>query len=80
LLLTDMQMPEMDGYSLARTLRARGSQMPIVALTAHAMAEDRRKCTEAGCDDYASKPIDKALLLATCAKWLNSSGARAAAA
>jgi CheY-like chemotaxis protein len=44
------------------------------------MAEDRRKCTEAGCDDYATKPIDKALLLATCAKWLNSSGARAAAA
>ncbi len=80
LLLTDMQMPEMDGYSLARTLRARGSRIPIVALTAHAMAEDRRKCTEAGCDDYASKPIDKAALLAACTKWLKSGRTNTSAA
>jgi len=80
LLLTDMQMPEMDGYSLASTLRGRGSTIAIVALTAHAMAEDRRKCVDAGCDDYASKPIDKALLLAVCGKWLGKqSTARAAA-
>jgi PAS domain S-box-containing protein len=72
LLVTDMQMPEMDGYTLARTLRLEGSRLPIVALTAHAMAEDRARCLEAGCDDYASKPIDRALLLATCARWLAS--------
>ena len=70
LLVTDMQMPEMDGYTLARTLRARGVRTPIVALTAHAMAEDRGKCLAAGCDDYASKPIDRVALLATCEHWL----------
>ncbi len=71
LLLTDMQMPEMDGYTLAKTLRARGQrQLPIVALTAHAMAEDRQKCLAAGCNDFSTKPIHKAALIATCGKWL----------
>ena len=72
LLLTDMQMPEMDGYTLAQTLREQGNGIVIVALTAHAMAEDRQKCLQAGCNDYTSKPINKRLLLATCAKWLES--------
>ena len=70
LLLTDMQMPEMDGYSLARHLRALQHRVPIVALTAHAMAEDRQRCLDAGCDDYATKPIDRHRLLATCAQWM----------
>lgn len=72
LLLTDMQMPEMDGYTLARTLRACDNRIPIVALTAHAMADDSQKCRDAGCDDYASKPIDKAMLIATCRRWIES--------
>ena len=74
LLLTDMQMPEMDGYSLAHHLRTSGSTLPIIALTAHAMAEDRKKCTDAGCDDYASKPIDKSILLSLCNKWIGRVG------
>jgi PAS domain S-box-containing protein len=75
LLLTDMQMPEMDGYTLARTLRGRGYRGPIVALTAHAMSGDAEKCLEAGCDDYATKPIERAKLLATCRKAVDKSRA-----
>jgi CheY-like chemotaxis protein/nitrogen-specific signal transduction histidine kinase len=70
LLVTDMQMPEMDGYSLTSALRVRGSRIPIIALTAHAMREDRQKCLEIGCDEYVSKPIDFTELSATCHKLL----------
>lgn len=72
MLLTDIQMPDMDGHTLTRKLRERNCQMSIVALTAHAMEEERQKCFASGCNDFATKPIDKFALLAVCAKWLNA--------
>lgn len=70
LLVSDMQMPEMDGYSLARSLRESGSKLPILALTANAMSDDEWKCIDAGCDDYTTKPINKSVLLTKCEAWL----------
>ncbi len=73
LLVTDMQMPVMDGYTLASTLRREGATLPIVALTAHAMAEDRKRCMDAGCNDYVSKPIDKKELVDVCHRLMRAS-------
>jgi signal transduction histidine kinase/AmiR/NasT family two-component response regulator len=80
LIVTDMQMPNVDGYTLARTLREKGCGLPILALTAHAMPEEHAKCIAAGCDDFACKPINRAKLLEQCERLISGFAVKKAAA
>lgn len=74
LVLMDMMMPEMDGYEAMRHIRqnAEYAKLPIIALTAKAMKEDRQKCIEAGASDYVKKPIQTDQLLSLMRVWLYS--------
>src|SRR6201993_1582852 len=67
----DLQMPEMDGITAAQLLRRdpRLKQLPIIAMTAHALAEERQRCLDAGMNDHVSKPIDPDVLFSTMMRW-----------
>ncbi len=74
-ILMDCQMPIMDGYTATAQLRQReraGQHIPIIAMTAGALAEDRQRCLDAGMDDYLAKPIDPQQLYAALSRWITA--------
>ncbi len=70
LILMDLQMPEMDGYQASSIIKTDYPSVPIVAMTANAFEDDRKRCLEAGMDDHVSKPVDPERLYQTLEKWL----------
>ncbi|HEY1039008.1 MAG TPA: response regulator, partial [Bacteroidia bacterium] len=73
LVLMDIMMPEMDGYEAMRRIRAQGKfrKLPVIALTAKAMKDDKQKCIDAGANDYITKPLDVERLLSLMRVWLS---------
>jgi two-component system, sensor histidine kinase and response regulator len=83
LIFMDVQMPEMDGFEAAQTIRKleadgviKGPHVPIVAMTAHALHGDRQRCMDAGMDDYVSKPLDPRKVFQAIERWSDQSSTR----
>ena len=71
LILMDMSLPVLDGWEATRQIRATNNPVPIIALTAHAMAGDEQKARDAGCNDYDTKPVELPRLLGKIEALLN---------
>jgi hypothetical protein len=71
LVLMDLQLPIMDGYTATIEMKKIKPEIPIIAQTAHVMSGEREKCMEVGCDDYLAKPIRLQILMDTLSKFLN---------
>jgi two-component system cell cycle response regulator DivK len=76
LILMDLSLPRMDGWTAARTIKSEPAlaEIPIIALTAHAMSGDRERALEAGCNDYVSKPINLRDLMSKLRQYLGQKG------
>ena len=77
-ILMDISLPVIDGWEATRILKADAStrDIPIIALTAHALASDLVKAVEVGCDDYLAKPCEPRVVAATVARWMDASAER----
>lgn len=71
LILMDIQLPEMNGFDIAKSIRSKGNHTPIIATTAYACNDDKEKCLRGGMDDYISKPIDLKKLKDVVLRWIN---------
>ncbi len=71
LVIMDIQLPGTDGLELTRKIKATGDTIPVIAYTSYAMAGDKDRCLEAGCDDYVSKPVDLKHFAALVSRYLD---------
>ncbi|HKL38183.1 MAG TPA: response regulator [Bacteroidales bacterium] len=71
LILMDIKMPELNGLDAAKKIRAFNQQVPIVALTAYAMSDDREISLKAGCNDYISKPVQRSRIFSVLSRYLD---------
>jgi CheY-like chemotaxis protein/HPt (histidine-containing phosphotransfer) domain-containing protein len=78
--LMDVQMPEMDGHEATRRIHAFTQTLPVIGLTAHALAEERTRCLASGMVDHVSKPVNPKILIATILKWVRPAATLAATA
>ena len=69
MVLMDLQMPVMDGYEANERLRQRGYKTPVIALTAHALREERQLCLDKGFTDHIAKPVDRVTMLKTLTQY-----------